>query len=514
MTRSGTRRVDMPAGGQLTPKAARTKATVSGKSQSWNDSLSTPSAFMSAAATKKATEILGVTHKSSKAAVVNGGQDIVTASPVEAAQGNAGPQLGDPAIRRVPVEEFSFHAVGTLAPGDISTLTDGAPTPASLSGFSTSTGVSEQVPVQAESRSNGLVGLGIGNVDFDDASELLEAENSLTVPAPVVSFSPSGSIMDSPILDDVKSEVLATAPGSILEIAGRKYMAVDDLLAIRDAIDKKIHEANLKAGGISGLNSSSERDTPPTLVETAKPLSIPSSTTTTSEATTVITAGRPNPFAVREPLATNDANISLAPAITAEVEKSVRAAEPVKTSSTRRPAPFSSSTNISSKWGDDQPAVATKNDIPAVEPTKPSTNSRPAPFTSKTQVSSKWGGDQPAALTKNDVPAIEPATHLKIPRAAPFTSNTQVSSKWANEPAATPLPAPVRIVMPARPRSPIIGDRNVFGHLSEEARKGQQYTPPHPKGPAKQKAYLQPGDGYKQLVERITGLKVADTVKK
>ena len=540
----------MPAGGQLTPKVARVKPQASAVSRTWSMNLVDPSDFMSAAKGMSSQEPK-TTNNHSEAAMTHGAQEPPTTSSVEAAQENTRPQVEDPAIRRVPVQEFSIPAIATLAPGEVSTHTDGAPSPGTFSGFSAPTEVSEQVSVQTESLTNDLIGLGIGNVDLGIAPELMNAETSLAVPAQVNGFSPSLSIMDSPILDDVKSEVLTTEAGSIIDIAGRKYVAVDDLYALRDAIDEKIN--TVMAGGISGLASMSERNVEPATVASAQPSSAPP-TNTSSEATTVIPTARTNPFGVRMPLATNNANLSLTTATPATTNKSVPAAEPIKAPSTRRPAPFASSTNISSKWGDDQPAVATKNDVqaveplkapatrrpapfasstnisskwgddqpavgtknevPAVEPVQASGTRRPGPFASKTNISSKWGDDQPAVATKNEVPAVEPAEPSKTSRAAPFTSKTQVASEWASEPARPVVPAAMRrTATSARSLEPIIGDRNVFGHLSEEARRGQQYTPPH-KAPNKRNVRIQPGDGYKMLLEQITGLKVADTIEK
>jgi len=77
-------------------------------------------------------------------------------------------------IRKVPVEEFSFPLNNALAPGDVATHTDGAPSPATLSGFSDSPSLSAN---------------GIG-----------------TRAAPTAAKSPiPPNIMDSPILDDVSS---------------------------------------------------------------------------------------------------------------------------------------------------------------------------------------------------------------------------------------------------------------------------------------------------------------------
>lgn len=75
-------------------------------------------------------------------------------------------------IRKVPVEEFSFPLSNALAPGEVATHTDGAPSPATLSGFSDSGSV-------------------IGNCAGTRAS-------SVATKSP---FPPN--IMDSPILDDV-----------------------------------------------------------------------------------------------------------------------------------------------------------------------------------------------------------------------------------------------------------------------------------------------------------------------
>lgn len=439
----------MPAAGTLTSKALRAKAPPA--SDSWATSLAAPADFMSAVATKIKKE----DQTNTELVALNTTEVIVTPtkSPVVAKYPT---ELDDPTIRRVPVEGFSFQASGALAPGEVDTHTDGAPTSGTFSGFSTSTDTKDQASVQSEPQNDDLIGLGIANVDVGKAPAVLEVQTSLTAPAQVVAFSPTGSIMDSPILDDVQSEVLTAKPGNILDIVGRKYIALDDLLALRDAIDKKINEAKA---------SDTTQPTTPTQAAVAAPTK-PSSTSTPSETVTVVPAGRANPFATREPLAANDVNVSSTPVVS-ETKKIVVAAEPVKPAATRRPAPFSSNTKISSKWGDDPSPVTTKKEVP-VATTAPAKTARPGPPSSNTQIFSKW------------------ATQSELSR------------------------APVTAAAPTRSGSPIFGDRKAFGYMSEEARKVQEYTAPAPKPKSKTKSYIQPGDGYKWLLREINAMKVDD----
>ena len=399
------------------------------------------------------------------------GQNAPTPPVTEAAQAIAASNLNDPAILRIPVTEFSFPATAALEAGEISTHTDGKPSPATLSGFSSFTNTTEQAAVPDESHTDDLIGLGIANIDMPDAAVIDGPDVSSSAPTQSLNLSPSGSLIDSPIMDNVNVQVLKAEPGSILDIAGRKYIALDDLLKLRDAIENKINAA---MAGKASPATPSAATLDPSATRTTQ-LALVSSSASSSTATTAVPSRPTNPFNTREPLANNDANIpSTAPAF-AGVNKNVATAEPIKVSSNIRAEPFSSNTTIESKWADK----------PASQPASSIVN------TSNNVVEPNLGSD--------------PLKRLARP--TPFASNNTIGAKWAAEPPPAPAPWPApRLNL--RPRSPIIGDRKVIGATFPKI----DYPAPRrpPQVPEKTKIELKhhaPGPGFHLLLK---DLKITD----
>ncbi|ETI21927.1 hypothetical protein G647_05997 [Cladophialophora carrionii CBS 160.54] len=390
-------------GGQIPAKAAPMKPPPAPVRQPQAFILSDPSDFMSAVKgpSKKAEQ----SNNEAPAPKVSAGHDTPAPPPAAAAQENVHPNLSDPSIRRVPIEEFSFPAAAALAPGEVATHTDGAPSPMTLSGFSASTDMHEQAPVSTESHGSDLIGLGIGNVEVQEATTVLDVHQSSNTAAQVSGLSPTGSIMDSPILDDVKSDVLPAQPGNFIEFAGRKYVSLDELLALREAIERHISTAvTTDAAAARSFEKPTEAVDAPRAQRT-----VASSTTSSSTPTTAVPARHVNPFAPREPVSNDYANTSATAAPSADIKK----------------------------------------EVPAVKPEKAPTTTRTEPFTSKTTISSKWG----------DEPSDQPA------RSTPFSSKTTIKSKWGDDPSPQPSPVPITSV---RTPSPIIGDRRVFGAKGAE----------------------------------------------
>jgi hypothetical protein len=108
-------------------------------------------------------------------------------------------------IRKIPVEEFSFPLSNALAPGEVSTHTDGAPSPATLSGFS------------------------------DQASVTSNRIRPSASPSGIRSPVPP-NIMDSPILDDVSD---------IAVMKGQEWVLNSQFIALQaefDAMKKELAE--------------------------------------------------------------------------------------------------------------------------------------------------------------------------------------------------------------------------------------------------------------------------------
>ncbi|KIW91397.1 uncharacterized protein Z519_08293 [Cladophialophora bantiana CBS 173.52] len=254
-------------------------------------------------------------------------------------------RLDDPSIRRVPVGEFSFSIANVLAPGDISTHTDGAPGPAALSGFSTSTTNQVELLTGIQAVTNDLMGLGLpGAMASDD--RLMPTAHGGADAAQTSQLSPSGSILDSPILDNVSSEVLAADNPKVVIINGHRYVLEEELLCLKEAIGTQTSSAATNA----------VPDFPSKPAPEAAPVLQPSLTSSTlaAAASIAIRPSRPvNPFAPREPLARNDTNIAAALVSSPIVKK-----DPGPPPTAAKPAALPSSVvtsnkTIHSKWADE-----------------------------------------------------------------------------------------------------------------------------------------------------------------
>ncbi|EXJ71610.1 uncharacterized protein A1O5_05418 [Cladophialophora psammophila CBS 110553] len=254
-------------------------------------------------------------------------------------------RLDDPSIRRVPVDEFSFSVANVLAPGDIPTHTDGAPSPAALSGFSTSTTNQGELLTGIQAVTNDLIGLGIQDA-MVSGDRLMPTAHGGADTAHASPLSPSGSILDSPILDNVSSEALAADNPKVVIINGRRYVLEEELLCLKEAIGNQPGSAATKV----------VLDFPSKPVPEAAPVLEPSLTSSTlaSTASIAIRPSRPiNPFAPREPLATNDTNIAAAP-ISSPIVKKDPGPPPTAAKPAARPSSVvTSNKTIHSKWADE-----------------------------------------------------------------------------------------------------------------------------------------------------------------
>jgi hypothetical protein len=258
----------------------------------------------------------------------------------------------------------------------------------------------EQAPIQT---GKDLIGLGIENVDSLEEPTTLEVHQYLDAPAQVAALSPTGSIMDSPILDDVKSEVLAAQPGGVVEIAGRQYVPLDELLALREALARQFNTTVDTAA----------KPTEPAPAPSVRPTLAPS-TASSSTAATAIPARHVNPFAPREPLADNHENITLNTAPAADIERDIPAAKTSEAPTAAKSKPFSSKTTIKSKWDTE----------PSAQP------ARSTPFASKSTIKSKWGDDP--------FPAPPPKPITSVRTLSPIIGDRKVFG--ANTPEYEPPP--------------------------------------------------------------------------
>ncbi|KAK6375991.1 hypothetical protein LTS17_007241 [Exophiala oligosperma] len=145
------------------------------------------------------------------------------------------------AIRKVPVTEFSFSADAALANTQVSTHTDGAPSSAVLSGFSPAA-ESERLVKDANGSQFGtpLVGLGIQGPGFE---KITSTKPSLPPsPLPTGLSSQNGSLLDSPILEDMGGSVLVADKSKekeVVVIDGVRYIPESRLLAFKQSIEKR-----------------------------------------------------------------------------------------------------------------------------------------------------------------------------------------------------------------------------------------------------------------------------------
>ena len=463
--------------------------------------LTSPNQFLSAMKKPAAQSSVAIPQQTAEANIptVATNQDTVTARPASTAATTAEPIITSaefqksPPILQIPTSGFTFRA-GALGAGEVSTHTDGVPSPATLSGFSASTGLNESIPVHPESSANHLVGLGITNISLpkaissdqtthlpipgdsskndllglgveDDAKEEGSGARELTVSSSTpraVTLSPNGSLIDSPIIDKVNAKVILSDPDRIVDIDGRKYIALDDLRAMmennfslapaggaskatlsaafsetttgtrvpRNELSESLAEAFVDHAAPTGP-ASSESFVDETFVAGLAALAPMASTAVDTSTETTSNRKQPaNPFALREPLAINDVNTSTLTLSIVDIKKGIVATESVVDPAITRRNPFSSNTEVKSKWADEA--------VP----------SSPALSVAHTTLSN---------TTESEL-AVQPLTHPIRP--APFASNHQIMSKWATEAASPPAPPPRRA---ARIVSAIFGDSKVIG---------------------------------------------------
>ncbi|KIW82576.1 hypothetical protein Z517_05603 [Fonsecaea pedrosoi CBS 271.37] len=370
--------------------------------------------------------------------------------------------LHDPSIRRVPVSELSFSRAHSLAPGNVSTHTDGTPSSAALSGFSASA-TNEKSSTAIQAVTDDLIGLGIENATLSGTLPMatVHSAGSALQASPL---SDSGSLLDSPIPDKVSSQVLPAQAAKVVIVHGHRYVHESELFALKKAIIEQF--SNTTANLVGDLLPSKPLPNAVPVTQRSLPtLTVPSSVTAIAPL-----ASRPdNPFAPREPLATNNSNISQ---VSSTISKETSNPPPTAKPAARPSSVVTSNKTVFSKWADE----------PAARPS--------SVVTSNKAVSPKWV----------DESAAQPSSVV--------TSNKAISSKWADEPAARPSNPPRVPVV--RPSSPLIGDRKVFGHLSKEAAAGQKYDSPQlkPKQPVMGKRrYEPPGPGLTRLLQEIAEAK-------
>lgn len=315
-------------------------------------------------------------------AVAAGGAVVSKETP---AQFNDHPNEGS--IRCVPVHEFAFH-YKSLAPGEVATHTDGNPSPATLSELSEAT--SHEPQEEMTVKDTELVGLGILSTSNIERSTIVDPASTTTQ---AVVVSQTRGILDSPALDEVSNNVLVTEKGNVAIINGHRYVLESKLLALQTP------------------------ESPPTTVQASAELGAESSAPPASLSVTTSRPSLLNPFNSREPLSSNNANVSTTATITAGT-----------------------------------------SDAASITAATQSKGSQPH---SVHPIESKW------AIKPNLAPT-------KVKASRPPISNS-LPSRWAVS-SAEPTTAP-----PAKSSTnPIIGDRRVFGHLSTFAAQGQAYKKSRP----------------------------------
>ncbi|KIW31386.1 uncharacterized protein PV07_03038 [Cladophialophora immunda] len=272
---------------------------------------------------------------------------VPSAVPVAQDEHTSAGHLHDSSIRRVPVAEFSFSVASTLAPGNVATHTDGAPSPAALSGFSTSTADDGESLPQVQAVTNDLIGLAIEDASLPDTHLTVEVHSGGGA-AQAGPLSPSGSILDSPILDQVSSEVLPAEAAKVVIVGGLRYVLESELLDLKAAVENQLNSTTA-----SLVNNSPALITAPKAVSVPQPF-LASSKVTSSVASTAVRPSCPvNPFAPREPLATNDTNIAAAQVSSSNSNKDSGGPSTTAKSASRPSSVVTSNTTIISKWADD-----------------------------------------------------------------------------------------------------------------------------------------------------------------
>lgn len=377
-------------------------------------------------------------------------------------------------VRKVPVSEFSFSANAALAPNDVTTHTDGAPSPGGLSGFTPSL-ASHGPPIDEDDiqeLTDALVGLGIHGAGLATASSAMD--NQSLGPSKTDLVSQSGSLMDSPIIDDLGGDVLVAGQdkkNEVVIINGVRYVKESALLALTES---------LRTHG-KGVGNGAQSPTAPNVRSSSfqsdsGPQPFPSFFDDVSSLMPG-PAAKANPFSPREPLI-------------AEGATQMPAQQPVATDqrgSLTRGEPQTL----------DQALVAAVNPrlaVPAAEPTAqaPLATGASKTTTSRDTIVSKWAAPSQSTIQVKPVVLQPKSTNGAAPPA------TQVAKVASDAKLATSAQAMTAVTGQHSPSS-IIGDRRAFGHLSEYAANAPMYEPPPPRTAPRRK-YHAPGPGYAMLL--------------
>ncbi|KAK5194696.1 hypothetical protein LTR92_005940 [Exophiala xenobiotica] len=398
-------------------------------------------------------------------------QDNTPATPTTATATTTSDSSNATTIRQVPVSEFSFSANAALAPNEVATHTDGAPSTGVLSGFTPSLTTHRPPLIEDDIQelTDALVGLGIHGAGIATASSSMN--NQSLGPRKPDLVSQSGSLMDSPIIDDLGGKVLVAGQDKkedIVIINGIRYVKESALLAVKESLGIHGKGSGIGAQSTFGPNvrgSSFQSDSTtqpfPSLFNNISSL-VPGP------------AAKTNPFAPREPLI-------------AEKSTQMPSQQPVATDqrgSLTRTEPQTL----------DQALVAAVNPrlaVPAAQPITQAPQGAGASqvTTSRDTIVSKWAAPstsvsqtkpvvlQPKSTNGAAAPAMQVASDAK------FATTAQATAAAAGQ------------------HSPpsIIGDRRAFGHLSEYAANPPNYQPPPPRVAPRRKYHAR-GPGYAMLL--------------
>ncbi|KAI1616734.1 hypothetical protein EDD37DRAFT_645452 [Exophiala viscosa] len=413
-------------------------------------------------------------------------------------------------IRKVPVTEFSFPLSGTLAPGHVSTHTDGEPSPAALSGFSPSAASQAPVPqiADVDALADALVGLGIEGAPVNKPSTV--DTQFLTATSPVDASSQSGSLMDSPVPEDVAADVLvADNDKNVVVINGVRYVQESELLALKGSL--KNPDTTVDAGPhlhVSPLVSPAATTLDPLSNQIRTESLLPSCEVESSRMAK--STGMMNPFSPREPVTEEvkvqahanptstdqpfEPPVRASPRTLDEVLVAAVRAAAIPRSGARTATQASStpetgkstvtSNTIISKW-----AVPEENAKPSVMhlASQAGTDSKPTKTTNTVNtIVSKWATPIEPAKPSVLQPKPSNGTQAHASKAVPI-----VKSKGTPQ-AAAPTTA-------QSATDSIIGDRRIFGRISTYAANGPTHDEP-PHRPAPQRKYHAPGPGYALLL--------------
>lgn len=452
--------------------------------------LADPSTFMSSV-----TQL--ISSASTAKEQVQAPVDLPTSAVVEQAPPplSSGPtESGIDTIRKVPVTEFSFSLSSALAPGNVSTHTDGAPSPAALSGFSPS--AVSQAPAPQVADMDALVGLGIHGAHLDNPSSV--DDQYLKSTSPVDAASQSGSLMDSPVPEDVAADVLvANKDEKVMVINGVRYVPESELLALQGSMDKLQDAADTGTQLIAIP-----------LVPTANNLVTPSNEKTgdgplrtvssVASGSVIKPAGKINPFSPREPVA-----------------EEVKIQTPTVPHSATQPLEAPKQTKLRTL---DEALVAavreaTANPVSSVA--QPATQAFTVPNANKATakggaIVSKWAipvetaGPKTITTGKTIVSKwATPVESVKPPVLQPKSSNGTgahpIKGITTVKPASLPQAAAPAAAAAQSTTGSIIGDRHTFGRFSTYAASAPSYEEP-PIRQAPKRKFHDPGPGFAMLL--------------